>query len=609
MKTDLILLHAPAIYDFRERPALFGPISDLVPATPIFDIYPMGLSTIAEYLERNGYFVRTFNLAFLMLRSKKFDVEKAIAGMDPKIFGIDLHWMPHSHGAIEVARIIKRLHPDTPVVLGGHSSSIFHEELLEYDCIDFVIRGDSTEEPFRQLMDAVSSTAWIGGKVADAAAFASIPNLTWRDASGAVVVNDLTYSPPDFNLPSLDFSYNMKSVIRYRDLFGGLPFKQWLSVPMSASIICRGCTRNCVTCGGSATSYKKYFGRSKVAYRDPELIVREIAHASKFIPGSVFLLNDFLQAGDDYTRTLIKGLGTLNLKQSLGFELFSPPSEEMLDLMSEHLNDWSIEVSVESHDDEIRKRFGKGHYTTQDIEDNVAMALDKGVTRYDLFYLAGIPGQDAQSVLDTSHYIRGLYERMNNDKRLLAFVAPMTPFLDVGSIAYDHADEYGYKLKATTVEEHRQLLTKSSWKEIMNYERLTLPTDELGEVIYESASIVNDIKEEIGLVTPEEAKVLRDKIVDAKRMMDKVDHILTEPQAQRDADFGELSDEVAVVTESTLYDFDELNWPSGIKLGHVLQCVWLWITEESKQLFTWGHSHADSKIHKQYEADMKKKED
>ncbi|MCU0645347.1 MAG: hypothetical protein MUC94_13965 [bacterium] len=78
-KPDLILLHAPAIYDFRKRPNLLGPISDVVPSTPIFEMYPVGFSSIAEHLEKNGIGVRIINLAYRMLSDPQFDVEKMIA--------------------------------------------------------------------------------------------------------------------------------------------------------------------------------------------------------------------------------------------------------------------------------------------------------------------------------------------------------------------------------------------------------------------------------------------------------------------------------------------------------------------------------------------------
>ena len=121
---DMTYIHAPAVYDFRERSILYGPVSDMVPSTPIFEMYPLGLTTLCEYLERHGLRARIYNLAARMLNSKGFDVERNLAALDSLAFGIDLHWMPHCHGAIEVAKIMKRLHPTRPIAFGGLSSSV-----------------------------------------------------------------------------------------------------------------------------------------------------------------------------------------------------------------------------------------------------------------------------------------------------------------------------------------------------------------------------------------------------------------------------------------------------------------------------------------------------
>ncbi len=111
---DLILLHAPSVYDFRKESILYGPVSDLVPSTPVFEMYPIGFTTMAEYLERSGLRTRIVNLAVRMLDDINFDVEAHIKKLDAAAFGIDLHWLPHAHGSIEVARIVKRLHPNRP---------------------------------------------------------------------------------------------------------------------------------------------------------------------------------------------------------------------------------------------------------------------------------------------------------------------------------------------------------------------------------------------------------------------------------------------------------------------------------------------------------------
>src|SRR3970040_1190752 len=167
---DLLLLHAPSVYDFRQRSILYGPISDLIPSPPVFEMYPLGFITMTSYLGRRGFNVRIVNLALRMMNDRTFDVPALLRRVRPRAVGIDLHWLPHAHGALEIAKLAKAAHPDVPVILGGLSASYYHEELLARPEVDFVLRGDSTELPLHRLLCALDG----GGGLED------VPNLSWK---------------------------------------------------------------------------------------------------------------------------------------------------------------------------------------------------------------------------------------------------------------------------------------------------------------------------------------------------------------------------------------------------------------------------------------------
>src|SRR4030066_2341156 len=182
---DLVLRHAPSVMDFRKRTMLLGPLSAPTPSTPVFEMYPIGFTTISSHLESSGYETRIANIATRMLASDKFDPERFIRSLDARMYGIDLHWMPHVQGALELARIAKKHHPDVPVVMGGFSASYYHEEILtKHPEVDFVLRGESTEKPMEHLLEAVLMRRAVDG----------VPNLSWRDGSG-VRSNPLTHVP------------------------------------------------------------------------------------------------------------------------------------------------------------------------------------------------------------------------------------------------------------------------------------------------------------------------------------------------------------------------------------------------------------------------------
>ncbi len=576
---DMTYIHAPATYDFRERSIMYGPVSDMVPSTPIFEMYPLGLTTLCEYLERHGLRARIYNLASMMLHKKNFDVEKNLAALDSRMFGIDLHWMPHCHGSIEVAKILKRLHPNVPVSFGGLSSSIFHEDLIKYDCIDYVFRGDSTEEPMRMLVERVARAERTHTPIGD---LSDIPNLTWKDAEGTIHINPLSWVPDDMNAISLDYDYPMKGVLRHHDMTSYLPMKGWLRYPVTASLTCRGCARNCATCGGSAYAFKNHFGRRRVAWRDPKLLIRDIEHVQNHVWGPIFVLNDFLQAGPEYTREFVCGLKG-KVKNPIGFEFFGPPpgGDDFYHMLDENLKSWSVEISAESHDDDVRKAFGKGHYTMRELEDTIVDALSHpNCERFDLYFMTGIPKQTAKSVRETGEYVQHLYERVNYDPRLVVLTSPMAPFLDVGSIAFDNPDHYGYKLRARTFEEHRERMILPSWKHIMNYESTYMSNDEMVEATYDAALDLNRIKGEHGILDPKMAAGVDARIRQAREQMRRLDDVLYNGTGRIDARLASLKEEFERLSENTVAEKSELNWAFDVKPTHVGHLAKLWLSNE-----------------------------
>lgn len=576
---DMTYIHAPATYDFRERSIMYGPVSDMVPSTPIFEMYPLGLTTLCEYLERHGLRARIYNLASMMLHKKNFDVEKNLAALDSRMFGIDLHWMPHCHGSIEVAKILKRLHPRTPVSFGGLSSSIFHEDLIKYDCIDYVFRGDSTEEPMRMLVERIARADRTHTPVGD---LSDIPNLTWKDAEGTIHINPLSWVPDDMNAISLDYDYPMKGVLRHHDMTSYLPMKGWLRYPVTASLTCRGCARNCATCGGSAYAFKNHFGRRRVAWRSPELLTRDIEHVQNHVWGPIFVLNDFLQAGPEYTREFVCGLKG-KVRNPIGFEFFGPPpgGDDFYHMLDENLKSWSVEISAESHDDDVRKAFGKGHYTMRELEDTIVDALSHpNCERFDLYFMTGIPKQTAKSVRETGEYVQHLYERVNYDPRLVVLTSPMAPFLDVGSIAFDNPDHYGYKLRARTFEEHRERMILPSWKHIMNYESTCMSNDEMVEATYDAALDLNRIKGEHGILDPKMAAGVDARIRQAREQMRRLDDVLYNGTGRIDARLASLKEEFERLSENTVAEKSELNWAFDVKPTHVGHLAKLWLKNE-----------------------------
>lgn len=552
-KADLILIHAPSVYDFRKTSIMYGPVSDVVPSGPIFEMYPIGFATIAEFLERYGYHVRIINLAVKMLHSKKFDPEKLIKKLKPKIFGIDLHWLPHAHGSLEVARIIKSYHPDIPIIFGGFSSTYFHRELMEYPQVDMIMKGDSTERPIKKLMDILTYGGDLG----------KVKNLSWKDKNGEIHHNPIEYIPSDINYIKLDYTYNIKSVFKFRDLVGHIPFLKFLKYPITAAFTCRGCNHVCVTCGGSEEAFKNNCRRIGTAFRDPLLLVEDIETISNYFKGPIFILGDVNQAGYWYGERVLRGLAEKKIKNQIAFEFFKPPKNSFFTKLNQSLPHYSIEVSMESHDPEIRKIFGK-YYCNKAIEDMIEKALNNNCERIDIYFIIGLPNQTYQSVMETIDYCQYLYDKFKGDKRLLSFISPMAPFLDPGSVVFENPEKYGFKLLYKTLEEHRKALLNPSWKYILNYEPNAMTREELVEVTYEAALRLNRIKWDYGIIPEKVAKRTDSRINKASDVIKEIDIIMEKfPEKQREERLKKLKVNLDQLSISTVCEKSELEWPTG----------------------------------------------
>ena len=89
----MILIHAPSVYDFRDRDdILFAYLSnsDSVHVSPIFEMPPVGIYAIKQHLRNIGFNVEFFNVASQMLRYPDFDVELFFKKARADYFGVDL---------------------------------------------------------------------------------------------------------------------------------------------------------------------------------------------------------------------------------------------------------------------------------------------------------------------------------------------------------------------------------------------------------------------------------------------------------------------------------------------------------------------------------------
>ena len=556
---DLLLLHAPSVYDFRERAILYGPVSDMVPSSTVFEMYPLGFLTIASYLHDQGMDVRIVNLALRMMNSRRFDVPAFIARQRPKAVGIDLHWLPHAHGALEVARIVKEQHPDVPVIMGGLSSSYFHRELVTYPQVDFVLRGDSTEPPLHQLLVALR----------DGTPLDRIPNLTWKDAGG-VRVNPHTYVPATLDYVDIRPDRVVEMMARYRDLESTLPFNGWWRNPIAAVFTVKGCAYECVTCGSSHTTCTHLTKRQRPVFRSPASLVANVEAFARLSKGPIALIGDLRQAGPEHASEVLERLRSAGVRNEIILELFSVPPPEFLREIDRCVPHWSIEFSPESHDQAVRDaQEGEADYTTEAMEEMLKEALRLRCERLDVFFMIGLPAQTLESVRRTVDYCEHLFQL--GDKRLSCFISPMGPFIDPGSRGFEEPERFGYRLFARTLEEHRRLLVQPTWEHILNYETKWMTRRELVDATYEAAARLNELKVRYGRISPPRGRRVAASIAAASALRARLEAGLAQGgESALDAD---LRGEISRFSMSTVCDKRELFWRGGLSKFRVAEAL------------------------------------
>jgi B12-binding domain/radical SAM domain protein len=305
--------------------------------------------------------------------------------------------------------------------------------------------------------------------------------------------------------------------------------------------------------------------RKKPAYRDPKLLAQDIFNISDHLHAPVMIIGDIFQPGEEYGFTFLKEMKKRPIKNPIAFEFFVPPSKSQLEKIAESILNFNIEISPESHDEEVRKAFGRP-YNNESLEKMISDAIDLGSKRIDLFFMIGLPKQTYPSVLGTVDYCRSLLERFHDYHKLMPFISPLAPFLDPGSAAFEAPEKYGYRLLYRTIEEHRQALMAPSWKYILNYETEWMTRDEIVSSTYEAGKRLNRLKAEFGLIDQKTAESVEKRIEGAVQVMKAIDRIMALPDA-KERKFaldpilnGNLS--LRAYSMSTVCEKKELEWPT-----------------------------------------------
>lgn len=513
---DVILFHPPAIYDFRFTPMFpgaFGRTAEGLQFTKV----PIGMLSIADYLDRHGYKVILDNLGDRMTTSPDFDPEAHIKECSSQIYAIGMHFQQHSQGAIEIAKLCKKHHPNSLVIVGGLTATCFHKEIIKkYEFIDGVIRAEA-EKPLLELVQNYEKNGKLNGT----------PNLTYRSGEGEIVITSMIDASRDLD----DFEYTRFDLIEPKTSI----FSKG-SVPRYSLEVCRGCTYNCTICGGSAYAYKKYLGMKKPAFRSPEKIVHDIKELNEQGIYFIGLFQDARMAGKKYWQELFDLLiKERPIIERLSLDILAPVDEEFVKQASKISRNLIFHFCPDTGSDEVRKILGR-NYTNENLLKTIKVCHEYHVPVTN-FFSVGLAGETERHMketwelwkkldeMDHEALTKGLFG--NDDSSVPIGGQILGPIvIDPGSKAFDNPEKYGYKLLYKNLEEYISWLSKPSWHQWLNYETLVTDKDAIIEMIHSSIEFTIDQREKYRFYSSEQSYFERCKIEADRAVVKKVDKIM-----------------------------------------------------------------------------------
>ena len=563
LSADLLLLHPPAYFEFRDRRDIYFPFletSGAQPITPLYEYFPLGFKSLKAYLEEREHSVRIINLNTILLRYPKLPLDAVIEALDVRVVGIDLHWMVHVQGGLEIARRIKQLRPDIQTLFGGISATWYADELIQYPQVDMVMRGYDTHAPMGELLARLSGDG----------ALSAVPNLLWKSRDGEVRDNGFGFLPDRMG-HGIDWQV--------------LPSMESKSLPILEVMTAHnaGCSYNCGWCGGSREAFRRIFGRKRAMVRKPAdqvdyefSTLDKIPHVERY---HYFVNGSYNESAKSFTR-FVDRVGETPFR-SISYEAFHLPSDASLAQMARANRRTSITLSPESHDPEVARLSGRGVYSNEEMEAWIGRALDAGIQQIDIWYFVGMPRQDAASVQGTVEYCTKLLEKFAG-KRVNPMLCVMMPFLDPGSTFFEHPDEHGYRIYHRTLEEHRAGMERASIIHRTNYETNWLTRRDLVQLGYRGVRTIMEAKAATGLLPRFAVRDYVRAVTDALEFIDVVHEAdsIADPRSRARA-IDALGDEILMRNDRVFFSgvsaqgfpvnreiggrwFDEMGWEAEV---------------------------------------------
>jgi len=435
----------------------------------------MGVFAIADFLEINGFGVKIINYPLEQYLNPYWTLESYLKSIEFSVCGIDLHWLHNAYGAIETAKIVKKVNPNAQIVLGGYSATYYHEQILKYyKEIDGIIRGDA-EIPLlaymkkRQSMDSLNS----------------VPNLTYRNYSKHIKTNSLSYCAKtldDLNFTNVSILEHAKEYFEYSRKIMGISF----NLPIG-----RGCPFNCPFCGGGQRAQRRLSGRNHVVLRRADKVVEDISKISdKFKIPSIFFGHGTYNASLKYWKQLFGLIKKENLDIGGDLEIWRLPfPKEMWRIFYKtfpHKNS-SISISPRTLSSKVHQKIAKICDPTFNFPRDQINGLIKNANLFKrtlrIWLTVGYPFQTRLDILkDFNFGMKCLLKYGTSNSKPITMMSEAYHIFP-GSPAYEYPESFGITLNYNSflpLVEAFKRTKMSHFYNLINYDKKNLSSNSIG---------------------------------------------------------------------------------------------------------------------------------
>lgn len=345
-------------------------------------IPPLGLMSIASYAREKGYQTEILDTGVEGMDSE--GLARILQEKRYNVIGIPC-FTNTARYTFDTAALVKKILPDSLVVIGGVHATVLPERTLE-ECpdSDIVVIGEG-ELTFVELLEWRSKK---DRKLED------IAGIVYRDGAGLKKTQARRFIDDLDSLPI--GAYDLLKLEKYT------PHPtQYKRLPSFPILTTRGCPFSCTFCSASKVLGKKLRVRSlDSVFREIDLLVRQYGAKGLYIQDSSFVTSRRYVV--DFCERLLQGKYNLSWMCNARVDQID---EELLALMKSS-GCWQITFGIESANEASLKLIKKNQDKKMIVK--AVEAVRKAGMQIMACYILGLPGETGRDVENTINFARSL---------------------------------------------------------------------------------------------------------------------------------------------------------------------------------------------------------